>query len=297
MNTKNTINKNYLSALSRIFTPSVMDPLALYGQSDYLAEVYSNSGLENDFDSSLTLNSFFDYVYSLLNEYYRNEYVYKNAIANKILLGRHSLRTSKMLTEFRVGKNKADVVILNGDSTVYEIKSEYDSFNRLKDQINSYFQVFDYINVITTSSQAEKMKALVPEKTGILVLTENNTISTIRKAKSNKENIKPSILFDSLRKSEYTKIIKAHYGYIPDVPNTKIHKICKKMYCEIPLEVVHDLTINTLKQREHSPYINQFIEKTPASLSAYALSISGQKKKMQNLENLLNNKVHSILYS
>lgn len=297
MNTKNNINKNHLSALSRVFTPSVMDSLALHGHSDYLSEVYSNSGLENDFDSSLPLNCFFDYVYSLLNEYYRNEYVYKNAIANKILLGRHSLRTSKMLTEFRVGKNKADVVILNGASTVYEIKSQYDSFNRLKDQINSYLQVFNYINVITTSSQAEKVKTLVPEKTGILVLTKENTISTIRNSKSNKEHINPSLLFDSLRKNEYTKIIKTYYGYIPEVPNTKIHKICKKMYCEIPLDVLHELTLMALRQRDNSPYINQFIKKIPYSLSAYALSISGKKNKMQNLENLLNTKVHSILYS
>lgn len=48
-----------------------------------------------------------------------------NVIANKILLGKHSLNTSHMLSEFRVGYNKADVVIINGTSSVYEIKSEY----------------------------------------------------------------------------------------------------------------------------------------------------------------------------
>ena len=297
MNITHNINIDHLSSLSRIFTPSVMNPLALYGHSDYLTEIYSNSGLNDTLDTSLTLSSFLDYVYSLLKKYYRNEYVYKNAITNKILLGRHSLKTSKMLSEFRVGKNKADLVILNGVSTVYEIKSQYDSLIRLEDQINSYFQVFDYVNVITTSSQVEKIKTLIPEKTGILVLTQNNTISTIRKAKSNKENIDPDILFDSLRKNEYTKIIKTHYGYIPNVPNTKIHRTCKKMYSGIPLDDVHELTIKVLKQRDNSQYFNHFIKKAPASLSAYALSISGQKKKMQNLENLFNNKVHSILYS
>ena len=288
-------NIKHFSSLSRIFTPSVMDPLALYGHSDYLSEVVSNSGIENTLDSSLTLSSFLDYVYSLLNKYYRNEYVYKNAIANKILLGRHSLKTSKMLTEFRVDKNKADVVILNGSSNVYEIKSQYDSFKRLEDQLNSYFQIFDFVNVITTSSQAEKVKTFVPEKTGILALTPQNTISTIREAASNKDNIDPAILFDSLRKTEYTKIIKAYYGYIPDVPNTIINRTCKEMYSEVPLEVIHELTIKTLKQRENSKYLNHFIKKAPSSLSAYALSISGQKKKMQSLENLLNEKVHSIL--
>jgi len=69
------------------------------------------------------------------------------------------------------------------------------------------------------------------------------------------------------------------------------------MYSEMPLDVVHELTIKALEQRDNSQYLDYFIKKAPASLSAYALSISGQKKKMQNIENLLNNKVHSILYS
>lgn len=51
----------------------------------------------------------------------RDEYVYRAAITHKILLGTHSLNTACMLNEFRVGVCKADVAILNGTATVYEI--------------------------------------------------------------------------------------------------------------------------------------------------------------------------------
>ena len=289
------IDSKYLPALGRLFTPIVMDSLEQKGYSPYLSEVCANSGLLEKLDSSTTLGQFFDWVYRLLFKNYRNEYIYKNVLANKILIGKHSLNTSHMLTEFRAGKNKADVVILNGTTTVYEIKSQYDSFARLEKQIQSYFEIFDYINVITSPSHAKTLDTILPEKAGVLVLTDRNTITTIRKPKSNKENINPAILFDSLRKSEYMRIIKEYYGTIPDVPNTQIYRECKKLYCEIPPGYAHELTVKILKGRNNSKILKDFIDKAPSSVSAYAISISGQKKKLQKIMALFDNKIDSLL--
>ncbi|MBW2663773.1 MAG: sce7726 family protein [Deltaproteobacteria bacterium] len=289
------IDPKYLPALGRLFTPIVMDSLEQKGYSPYLSEVCANSGLLEKLDSSTTLGQFFDWVYRLLFKNYRNEYIYKNVLANKILIGKHSLNTSHMLTEFRAGKNKADVVILNGTTTVYEIKSQYDSFARLEKQIQSYFEIFDYINVITSPSHAKTLDTILPEKAGVLVLTDRNTITTIRKPKSNKENINPAILFDSLRKSEYMRIIKEYYGTTPDVPNTQIYRKCKKLYCEIPPDYAHELTVKILKGRNNSKILKDFIDKAPSSVSAYAISISGQEKKLQKIMALFDNKIDSLL--
>jgi hypothetical protein len=80
------------------------------------------------------LSEWFEFFYRLLFEKYRCEYVYKNAIATKVFLSRHSLHTSFMTDEIRSAKSRGDVAILNGTSTVYEIKSHYDSFERLDTQ-------------------------------------------------------------------------------------------------------------------------------------------------------------------
>lgn len=289
------IDPKYLPALGRVFSPIVLDSLAQKGYSPYLSEVCINSGLLERVDPATTLGEFFDWVYNLLFKNYRNEYIYKNVIANKILLGKHSLNTSQMLTEFRVGRSKADVVLLNGASTVYEIKSQYDSFARLEKQMRAYFEIFDYINVITSSSQVKKLDSILPNKAGILVLTNRNTISTIREPKSNKENINPDILFDSLRKAEYMRIIKEYYGTVPDVPNTQIYRECKKLFCEIPLVYAHDLTIKILKERTNSKRLKNFIDKAPSSISAYAMSICNEKNKMQKLLNRFDNNLNSLL--
>lgn len=43
-----------------------------------------------------------------------------------------------MIPEFNVGASKADLAVFNGTSTVYEIKSEIDSTERLKSQMGDY---------------------------------------------------------------------------------------------------------------------------------------------------------------
>lgn len=280
---KTKIDTKYFPAFGRIFTPMVMDSLAQKGNSGYLTEVYTNSGLARQIDSSITLGQFFDWIYNLLFRYYRNEYIYKNAITNKILLGKHNLNTSHLLTEFRVGQCKADVVVLNGTSTVYEIKSEFDSFTRLEKQIQSYLEIFDHVNVVTSDSQAAKLKNILPDIVGILVLTNRNTISIIRRSEANKRNINLSTLFDSLRKNEYIKVLKEYYGTVPNVPNTMIYKECKNFFCKISPDIAHDLTIKILRERTNIKVLKEFVEKAPFSLSAYAMTICTNETKMQAL--------------
>jgi len=289
------IDSKYFPAISRIFTPLVMNELAYQGYSGYLKEVFENSGLFKNTDLSMPLSHFFDWIYSFLSKNYKNEYIYKNAIANKILLGRYSLNTSHMLTEFRVGNCKADVVLINGTSTVYEVKSEYDSFTRLEKQIETYFQIFDHINVITTVSQASKLKSILPNAVGILILTNRNSISVVKDSVSNKHNIKPDILFDSLRKSEYLKIIKEIFGKVPIIPNTQIYKECKKIFCSISPESAHDLTFTMLRDRKNTQVLNKFINIGPSSLVAYALSIGTDRFKMLSLIPKFNKSLASAL--
>jgi hypothetical protein len=293
--TKINIDTKYLPALSRVFSPIVMDSLAQKGYSAYLNEVCANSGILHKIDKTMLLSDFFDWIYNFLFRNYRNEYIYKNVIANKILLGKHSLNTSQMLTEFRVGKCKADAVVVNGTSTVYEIKSEFDSFARLKNQIYAYLQVFDNINVITSAPQARKLISELPECIGILVLTDRNTISTIRKSESNKKNITQQVLFDSLRKNEYMKIVKDFYGTVPDVPNTRIYRECKCLFCRIPSESAHDLTMAILGKRINTKLLKEFIGQGPDSLSSCFFNMSNNAARLRSLMDKLSMNIGTVL--
>ncbi|MEX2340430.1 MAG: hypothetical protein WD609_17840, partial [Aquisalimonadaceae bacterium] len=104
-------------ALSLAFSPSVFRDLAQTGRSRLLSEVLAYADLPRYVPGDTTLGGIFDSIYYALHSNYRGEYVYKNALITKLLLGRHTLNTAQTLNEFRSGNRKADVVILNGTST------------------------------------------------------------------------------------------------------------------------------------------------------------------------------------
>ena len=109
------------AGLARIFTASVIKELVSKGYSAMASRILRESQLLSTLDPKMSLREFFEGLFALLFRSYRNEYIYKSVIANRVLLGRHSLNTSFMLTEFRAGDCKADVVILNGTCTQNEI--------------------------------------------------------------------------------------------------------------------------------------------------------------------------------
>lgn len=288
-------SEKYYFAIANIISPSVITNLIKTSKSKYLSEVLSGSQILNSIDTDITLRELFDGVYNFLSQKYRNEYVYKNVIANKIIEGAHSLDLSYMLTELDVGVCKADVVILNGTSTVYEIKSEYDSLDRINRQIGEYKKVFDKINVITCNSQARKVEKLLPNDVGLTLLTLTNDFSVIKQAESNKQNVLPSVIFDSLRKNEYTQIIKKYYGFIPDVPNTLIYSVCKNLFCNLEPSIAHDEMVLILSKRKEARRLRDFFVNLPPSLTAYAIGHTMTNIQAKQLVCLLEYKLKEII--
>ena len=78
------ISNKYFHSLSKIFAPIVLDDLVRDGKSSYLSEICLNGGLIDQIHLSMTLGHFLDWLYKILFNNYRNEYIYKNTIANKI---------------------------------------------------------------------------------------------------------------------------------------------------------------------------------------------------------------------
>jgi hypothetical protein len=272
MNRKTKTSSFHGPTLSRLFSSAIVKELAATGRSTLAFSILKEAALSQAPDPTIPLRDFFDLVYSLLFRSYRNEYIYKNVIAQKILLGTHSLTTTCMLTEFRAGECKADTVLLNGTSTVYEIKSAYDSMERLARQIAAYRQVFDKINVITSASQVGKLAGAVEEDIGLLVLTDRNTIHTVRAPVSLKHAVHPSVIFDSLRRSEYKQIIESHFGAVPDVSNARIYQACRDLFRTLSPEVAHNAMVAALKKRGNNRGLHEFVALVPTSLKALSLS-------------------------
>ncbi|WMO14883.1 sce7726 family protein [Pseudoalteromonas piscicida] len=272
-------------ALARVFSASIFNELANKGYSPTLKSL--SLELDLPLNNFKNLSELFEFAYRTLSKVYRNEYLYKNTIANKILLGRHSINTAAMLSEFRVANSKADAVILNGTIHIYEIKTELDSLERLDQQIEDYLKFAEFVSVVADGKHIPKLEGYLPEYIGLIEFTNKDTLRVHRKAISNVTNLDLAVIFDSLRKDEYVSIINAYYDYVPKVPNTLIYKECKVLFLAMPLHAAYSLVLKTLKLRANSKLDKDFVLKAPKSLKVPLLCTDLTKKQINNLSSAL----------
>lgn len=229
-----------LSALTRLFSASVFREMAREGRSALFRRLIAQTDLIECANADTTVGDTFDSAFDILKVAgHRHEYIYRAAITHKVLMGTHSLRTASMLNEFRAGSCKADLVILNGTATVYEIKSERDSLTRLANQVENYKRVFAKVNVIASEGHVEGVLATVPADVGVMCLSKHYRISTLREAINCPERICPVTVFESLRTAEAAAILKVIGVTVPQVPNTRRHAAMRDLFATLDPVLLH----------------------------------------------------------
>ena len=289
-------NTNQVIAMTWMFSPKVIKELAQTGKSATFGRLIKTANLWQNLPNprELRIRDAYDIVYNVLKDgNNRSAYIYKNVLTRKRFLGIHSLKTASLLTEFRVGKSKADVVILNGTSTAYEIKSERDTFFRLSGQIDSYLDVFDKVYVISSEDNSEQLMSILSNQVGVMALNKRQCITTIRKALSNKDSISPSVFFDSLTREEAEAVLKLYNIDIPKVPNTRIRSELKSLFFELGASRVHDGAVTVLKQSRSLSPLSDFLFLLPDSLKAVGVSTLIPHPARETLINTLDLSLHT----
>jgi hypothetical protein len=268
-----------LAAISRLFSSSVIREMARKGKSPLFARLARQSLLlDHLLPECRPVRSLFDAAFALLKrEGYRHEYIYKAALTHKILLGKHSLQTASMLNEFRVGECKADLAILNGTSTVYEVKSERDSLVRLERQVAAYAKVFAQIYVVTAENHVNSVIGSVPGDVGILRLNARHQISTLREAVDRRERTSPSAIFDSIRTQEALMILRSEGVEIPVLPNTLLNPVLRELFGKLDARKAHDGMVQVLKKTRNLLPLSDLVAQLPTSLHTAALSVPLRK--------------------
>ncbi|WP_026158288.1 sce7726 family protein [Rhizobium leguminosarum] len=266
--------KTELAVFSRLFSSAVFREMAKKGRSGLFKRLAGEVGLSGLCNADATVGDAFDLAFGVLRVAgQRDEYIYRSAISHKILMGTHSLRTASMLTEFRAGTCKADLVILNGTATVYEIKSERDSLARLANQVANYKKVFAKVNVIASEDHVEGVIAAVPEDIGVLCLSKRYQISTEREGVNRPDRICPQTVFESLRSAEAAAILRALGRAVPQVPNTLLHGALRTIFAELDPSMLHNEMVRTLKRTRNLTPLVELVDQLPESLQAAAISI------------------------
>ncbi|WP_343092263.1 sce7726 family protein [Streptococcus sanguinis] len=99
-------------------------------------------------------------------------------------------KDSKIYEEFVLpsSKARADVVVVNGHFTGYEIKSDVDSLQRLPSQIKEYDTYLEKNYIVVGQKFAFKVHEYVPEHWGIIVVTEKNDSVSLEFRRPAKQN-------------------------------------------------------------------------------------------------------------
>jgi hypothetical protein len=273
-----------LSALTRLFSASVFREMAKRGRSGLFRRLIAETSLDVLNRKETTVGDAFDSAFEILKiAGQRDEYVYRAAISHKILMGTHSLRTASMLSEFRAGSCKADLVILNGTATAYEIKSERDSLARLENQIENYKRVFAKVYVVTCDAHINVVLDTVPDDVGVMCLSKRYNITSVRKALDCPERICPITVFDSIRTTEALDILRALDISAPQVPNTQRHGALRTIFANIDPAILHFEMVRTLKRTRNLAPLGDLVLELPNSLRAAALSISVRRTDHRRL--------------
>ncbi|AZQ59227.1 hypothetical protein EJ994_10575 [Maribacter sp. MJ134] len=278
----------HLRSLSQIIATSNFRKIVR--ENDYYSTLYRLRKYAIIEDSTTILDAI-NVIYDSLLKNYRNEYVYKNILTNKLLLKKYSLKNTIALNEFNIGNSIADFVLLNGEARVYEIKTELDKLEKLDKQVLDYCKFGDKVYIVTCSKHINKLIELYENSTiGIIELTSRNALKTIREATSNEVTFSYDVLFKTLRKQEYLEIIKEYFNFVPAVSNTRIFKECLALAKNIEISLFQKMVVAKLKSRNISNP-KKIQEKTiPESLKHICYTLDFSKNEYEKLNTFLNQK-------
>lgn len=241
------MENTYSVLVNRFFSRNTFRDLLKYGDCDTYRAIIGNYIADPD---KLTNKECIEKIYHFLETNYRNEYYYKNTILNKLLLGIHSPRTTTALTEVPVGKSIVDFVLINGEATAYEIKTDLDNLDRLQGQITDYYKVFPKVIVVTSEhNYLETARRIAETPTGIFVLTKRGSLSLRKSPEKNMENLSKTAMFKVLRKKEYEEILLSCFGALPKVSQFDYYRTCQAMFESVSTEDAYTAFIRALKKR------------------------------------------------
>lgn len=218
-------------------------------------------------------------AYKILEKHYPNEYVLKNEFLNQWLKQKLGSNNSIIFNELRLGKAIADLVMFNGKSQVFEIKTILDKEYRLTNQLQEYKKLFNEVYLIVPDELLTKYIEF-DKHIGIITYDSySKNFILVRKSICN-YNIDPNVLMEVLHSKEYIDIVRKYYINFPKMNSFNQFNICKNLISKIPNNELNDLFINTMKERKIN---NLFFNKINREFNQICLSLNLEKSERDRL--------------
>lgn len=146
------------------------------------------------------------FINDLLLRFYICERVVKYYLIKKML----RLKEDIVAFEMSIGDSRIDVCRINGRSYAYEIKTQYDSFERLSGQMTDYMKAFERVYVVVPRSKVSDIQTYIPAGCGIISYRQSDNHELVfsynRRGQKNKCDI--NLCISSLSSSDLSEFLK-----------------------------------------------------------------------------------------
>lgn len=149
------------------------------------------------------------------------------------------------------GRHRADIAVVNGHLSGYEIKSDEDTLSRLESQAPAYDEVFDRITLIVAPKHLMMAETVVPNHWGIVSASIGSRgairFDAVRAAQFNK-SVVPIVVAQLLWRDEAAQIL-FEMGDPPRVTRQKRSALYERLTCTLSLAELRRRVRTTLKNR------------------------------------------------
>ena len=264
-----------ISVLPSLFTASHLRHLAWHGFSDLFPFVENLLFRGEGVSRESTLREHFEAAFRIMRRDHPGEYVHKTCLLRRLLFGRHSPRTTSCYFELPVGSARADMVLVNGEADVYEVKSRLDDPARLDSQLEAYYRCFTRVTVVTEASEATTYQNKLPAHVGVAALTPRFSISVKRQPEPHHEGLEHFSLFRMLRQAERSRLAGELGVSLSEIhPALQYQHLHERFSASLSPKEAHEWIKDSLRDRRRRcmMHLAARSDELPPSLSVAAFS-------------------------
>lgn len=157
------------------------------------------------------------------------------------------------------GATRADIAVVNGHLSAFEIKSARDTLSRLPRQVELYELVFDYTTLVVSESHLGSIKSIIPGTWGIMVATpgrENDVELSLHRSCQENTDVDPRAVVELLWRDEALSFLE-EIGCDRGVRNKPRWAIWDRVCSVYTLSQIRERVRRCLKERSNWRAVQQ----------------------------------------
>ncbi len=273
--------------LAELFTATHLQELAWYRWSETLSASVDFLRHEGLICRDAPVADVLEAAFETLFREYPIEYVYKACMLKKTIFGTYSPNTTALYMEFPIANARADMLLINGDAMVFEVKTRFDHPKRLNIQLEEYYRCFKSVCVVVDEGQSEHYIRELPAHVGISALTPRYSMSVRRQPMEMPERLDHTQMFTLLHQKEHHHAISDLGVDLSSIDPLVRYQVALEHFSALPMRTAHDRVLRALRVRQRTGRLAELCNRLPSSLHASAFSYRLRKQDWENLIDVL----------